>query len=252
MEKELGLPKPGDLFIGVVDFFAILVPGVLTAVLIVNVVGASLHPDVFFVSGLVIAGWVLGHVLEGIGSVLDPLILGDTLFKPWDNADLKAVAQQPALKPSGLRARLEKYLHKNDDLYRLAKKLTDFPGPEDFHRGYLVVPGGMYQWARAYLSSRRPEVIADLNRLEADSKLFRSLAVLLLLWIPVRIAIPHLRYIPSDWQIPAHPHWLLTVLAAAGVVFSLWRYIDLRSKMIRRCYLHYVQLRFESQGEKQP
>jgi hypothetical protein len=149
-----------------------------------------------------------------MGSLLDSLLY-DPLFKPRDNPDPKAVAHKPVVKPSGLRARIEKYLHKNDDLYRLAKKLTDFPGRQDLQGADLKVPGGIYQWARAYLSSRRPEATADLNRLEADSKLFRSLAVLLLLWIPVRIAIPHLRYIPSDWQIPAHPQWPLTVLAAA-------------------------------------
>jgi len=39
METELGVPKPGDLLIGVVDFFAILVPGIIAAALIVKAVG---------------------------------------------------------------------------------------------------------------------------------------------------------------------------------------------------------------------
>jgi hypothetical protein len=37
MEKELGVPKPSDLFIGVIDFFAVLVPGIIAAAMIVIV-----------------------------------------------------------------------------------------------------------------------------------------------------------------------------------------------------------------------
>jgi hypothetical protein len=97
METELGVPKPGDLLIGVVDFFAILVPGIIAAVFIVKAVGVTPHTDVFFVSGLVIVGWVLGHVLHGIGAVLDTLLY-DPLFKPrdtvpHDTGDQKAVQE---------------------------------------------------------------------------------------------------------------------------------------------------------------
>ena len=48
MEKELGVPKPGDLFIGVIDFFAVLVPGIIAAALIVIAVGKTPHADVLF------------------------------------------------------------------------------------------------------------------------------------------------------------------------------------------------------------
>ena len=48
----------------------------------------------------------------------------------------------------------------------------------------------MYQWATAWLNSNNPKATADLDRLEADSKLFRSLAVLLLIAVPVLIAAP--------------------------------------------------------------
>jgi hypothetical protein len=69
MEKELGVPKPGDLLIGVIDFFAVLVPGVIAAGLIVDAMGRNLEEaNTLFVAGLVTTGWVLGHVLDGIGS----------------------------------------------------------------------------------------------------------------------------------------------------------------------------------------
>ena len=102
--------------------------------------------------------------------------------------------------------------------------------------GSTEVPGGMYQWARAWLDSCSPEATARLDRLEADSKLFRSLAVLLVLAALLVILAPNLDFIPRR-------PFLILILPA--ILFSLWRYCDLRNKMIRRCYLHYVQLRLD-------
>jgi hypothetical protein len=121
METELGVPKPGDLLIGVVDFFAILVPGIIAAALIAKAVGVTSHTDVFFVSGLVMVRWVLGRALHGIGGFLDPLLY-DPLFKPRDTVshdagDQKAV-QDSTRSPSGL----QRYLHKNDDLFGLQRE----------------------------------------------------------------------------------------------------------------------------------
>ena len=238
MEKELGVPTPGDLFIGVIDFFAVLVPGIIAAALIVIAVGKTLQADILFLSGLAIAGWVLGHVLHGVGSFLDPLVY-DRLFKPQDTVDLWAANQDPDQKSKSLRSWIHSYLHKNDDLYRLAKEMTDVPERKNWWAANAAVPGGMYQWARTWLDSHSPEATANLDRLEADSKLFRSLVVLCLIAIPVLIAIANSR----GWT-RCRIAW--TVIAFAGVLFSLWRYCDLRNKMIRRCYLYYVQRRFES------
>jgi len=240
MEKELGVPKPGDLFIGVIDFFAVLVPGVIAAALIVVADDKPLQADILFLSGLAIAGWVLGHVLHGIGSFLDPLVY-DRLFRPQDTSDLETANQNPAERSKDSPSWSHRYLHKNDDLYRLAKEMTDVPEGKSRRAANSDVPGGMYQWARTWLDSHSPEVTANLDRLEADSKLFRSLVVLCLIAIPVLIGV----------AIATSGGWTVRriasiVIAFAGVLFSLWRYCDLRNKMIRRCYLYYVQRRFES------
>jgi hypothetical protein len=240
MEKELGVPKPGDLFIGVIDFFAVLVPGIIAAALIVIAVGKTLQADIPFLSGLAIAGWVLGHVLHGIGSFLDPLVY-DPLFKPQDTVDLEAATHNPAPKSTSVRSWLHSYLHKNDGLYRLAKEMTDVPYGKNRAAANSDVPGGMYQWARTWLDSHSPEATANLDRLEADSKLFRSLVVLCLIAIPVLIAIAIAN--PGGWSLCRIASIVIAFVAA---LFSLWRYCDLRNKMIRRCYLYYVQRRFES------
>jgi len=247
MEKELGLPKPGDLLIGVIDFFAVLVPGVIAAALIFQAVGRGLEQaNTLLVGGLITAGWVLGHVLHGIGSWLDPLLY-DRLFKPQDAVAPDAAEQRLAPGANRMRARIRKYFRKNDELFRLAKRMTDSPyGPTGDAAG-APVPGGMYQWARAWLNFHNPKATADLDRLEADSKLFRSLAVLFLILVPVLITAP-----TGTWGNSLAEHrTLLTILDVAGAVFSLWRYRDLRNKMIRQCYLNYVQLRFELRNDRE-
>ncbi len=232
MEKELGLPKPGDLLIGVIEFFAVLMPGLIAAALVAEAAGKDLQQaNTLLFGGLITAGWVLGHVLYGIGSFLDPLVY-DPFFKP---------NEQP--QPRRVPLWLHKYLHKNDELHRLANEAVEFPHKSD----HTPVPGGMYQWARAWLNFHHPKATADLDRLEADSKLFRSLAVLCGALIPVFIIAPE-----QTWGGPFIAH--RTTLAGVDIVamvFSLWRYCDLRNKMIRQCYLNYVQLRFEMQGDRE-
>jgi hypothetical protein len=241
MEKESGIPNPGNLFIGVIDFFAVLVPGVIAATLLAEAMGEDLeHAGNILLAGLITAGWVLGHVLHGLGSWLDPLLY-DPLFKP---SDPPATDCQPPDKKG-----FQKYFHKNDRLHHLAIEITDYPGKQQ-QTGEAKkpdVPAGMYQWARAWLNSHSPESTFILDRHEADSKLFRSLAVLFLLAIPVLIAKPHV-YLPR-WHLMADHQPTLIILTIAGLLFSLWRYCDLRNKMIRQCYLNYVQLRFQSQRD---
>jgi hypothetical protein len=89
-------------------------------------VGKTPQAEILFLSGLAMAGWVLGHVLHGIGSFLDPLVY-DRLFKLQDTVDLEAANHDPAQKSKGFRSRIHSHLHKNDDLYRLAKEMTDVP-----------------------------------------------------------------------------------------------------------------------------
>jgi hypothetical protein len=232
MEEQSRLPKPGDLFIGVIDFFAILVPGVAAVMVVARPLIPEMPETVFWVT-LLVVGFVLGHVLHGLGGFLDPFLY-DPLFKPQDFVDDKSA--KPFLNG--------KYFRANDELYRLAKQLTGYIASSDSIHTELSgttrdikqndpqiksPPGGMYQWARAWLRFHSPEATAELDRLEADSKLFRSLAVLALpLWVRWN-AIPHF-----VGELP---------LTVAGFFFSLWRYCDLRQKMVRACYLHYVQLR---------
>jgi hypothetical protein len=217
MAEPAGVPKPGDLFIGVIDFFAILIPGIVAAMFAAWARELiPLQPDALFFGTILLAGFILGHVLHGLGSFLDVLVY-DPLFRPRDHSDAQ-------------RARGSKgYFHSNDELYRQAKRVTAFAGSGD-QAEVKSPPGGMYQWARAWLRMHSPEATAELDRLEADSKLFRSLTVIALAALVCWSTFPHL----VAYELP---------LTIAVLLFSLWRYCDLRQKMVRACYLHYVQVR---------
>jgi hypothetical protein len=222
---EGGVPKPNDLFIGIIDFFAVLVPGVVAVIVVGWAVNFRMpeKQDVFFLGTILTAGFVLGHILHGLGSFLD-IFVYDPLFKPLG-------AEQ---KAHGLRRK--SYFRSNDKLYVASKNLIAFPvndiaagGDKDLGTKTGQLPVGVYQWARAWLRIHSPEATAELDRLEADSKLFRSLSVI---GLAVLICFKFL---------PASAAGLLP-LSLVVMVICLWRYCDLRQKMVRACYLHFVLL----------
>jgi hypothetical protein len=47
METESGASKPGDLYIGVIDLFGLLIPGIFAAALIVGELRITPNADVF-------------------------------------------------------------------------------------------------------------------------------------------------------------------------------------------------------------
>jgi hypothetical protein len=226
---EGGVPKPTDLFIGIIDFFAVLIPGVVAVIVVGWVVNLRMpeKQDVFFLGTILTAGFVLGHILHGLGSFLD-ILLYDPLFKPLEDKQ----------EARGLRRR--SYFRANDKLYLASKNLITFPvydsaagRSKDLGTKNGQLPVGVYQWARAWLRIHSPEATAELDRLEADSKLFRSLSVI---GLALLICFKFL---------PASATGLLP-LALVVMVICLWRYCDLRQKMVRACYLHFVLLHSDS------
>jgi hypothetical protein len=210
MPEPVSLPKVTDLFLGVVELFAVLAPGVLAAILLRWIIEQH-QPiplpthDAALAGLILILAFIFGHLLHGLGSFLDVLVY-DPLFKPLDDS---ATAK-------GLRAR--GYFRSNDALYRQAKTIVG------------QTPTGLYQFARAWLQLHSAEATQAVNRLEADSKFFRNLSMLGLLtlavwpWLPAAAA----GYFPA---------------AFFALLVCLWRYCDLRQKMVRSCYLFFVLLK---------
>lgn len=151
--------KPGDFLLGLLDFFAILLPGSLATWLAVQYVppeqldralrfGMGSDPSVhtwvlgtaFFVSS-----YVLGHFVFMVGAQLDDS------YDRW----------RQRAKPAG-----------RDKTFQAARKLyVDLTG---------VMAEGEFttlKWAKAYVQIHVPEARGEIDRLEADSKFFRSLVI---------------------------------------------------------------------------
>ncbi len=195
--------KWSGAFIGVIDFFAILLPGFL-------LVGSveSLNPSPLLFGGLpkgeaaqlIITGvesYVAGHFIFVLSSALDrPLY--DRILRPMlDNG--KAYARATALK--------HRY----------------FAGvPTD-----VDAPMNTFTWAKTIMTLRAPGALAEVQRYEADSKFFRSLTLLM----PVLFALQ------VYGQRFAHDEAVVTTAVTFALSFlAAWRYGERRFKSTQWAY----------------
>lgn len=144
--------KPSDLFVGIVDFFAVLLPGaVLTFALQLAEVGFiksqidGRSPQTKWIV-FVLASYLLGHFVFLIGATfLDDL---------YDATYAKR-------RYSGNEARL---LEKVKSISR-----------ESFPDAAGIVNN--FKWTRAFVKLKKPELAVDIDSFEAHSKFFRSMTV---------------------------------------------------------------------------
>lgn len=197
------MSKPGDFFVGILDFFAILVPGAIAAAILLPAFGhlvlgplvASPASDAGQWAAFLVFAYFIGHLIFLLGSYIDPLY-------------------------NLLRERLSPY--GNESAYQCATRL----------RNALIDPAersalNTFQWSRAVLISTSPAAADDVSRLEADSKFFRSLLVVNAL---ASIVFAH----------GGHP--IAAALALALVVPCFARYYERRLKSTTQAYIHVVTL----------
>ena len=137
--------KPSDLYIGVIDFFGILVPGAvllfLHGELLAKPLGLPLNPEqaptliAFFVGA-----YVFGHILLGLGVPLNKLL---------------RIYQS----------------EKEDIFYRAIKDRVDLTEKTRMKRS------DVFYRAYAFVRLNSPAALSEIERQMADYKLFRSLTV---------------------------------------------------------------------------
>jgi hypothetical protein len=149
--------KPGDFLIGVLDFFAILLPGSIATWLATRYIPPahlfrqlSLDPDTQPEGGVLLAAfflssYVLGHFVFMAGSRID------STYDRWRVRTRPSSSDQTFQAADALRKRLTPAL--------TAGSLTTL------------------KWSKAFIQVQSPPARAEIDRLEADSKFFRSLVV---------------------------------------------------------------------------
>ena len=197
------MPKPSEFFVGVLDFFAILLPGAIATAIL----APRLEP---FVLGPLIAApaddagkWVvfltfayfLGHLIFLIGSYVD---LSYNVLRKW-------------LSPYG-----------NESAYQCASRIRD-----------SIIDAGerkalnTFQWSRAVLIAKCPAAAEDVHRLEADSKFFRSLLVV--------CALSAVAFFVGGGTLEG-------LIALALVLPCYARYYERRLKSTTQAYIHIITL----------
>jgi hypothetical protein len=211
--------KPSDFFIGVIDFFSVILPGALLSYFLSGMFYGKLfgegamfpEPTTEAAKWIVflLAAYIVGNLIFMLASFLDATY--DRVLRRWlfqSKYDLKFKTA------CGIR---EKFIKTDEILKEFlgANKLSD----EDYQI-ILTKPNreifNTFKWSQHYLLFNKPEALADIQRTEADSKFFRSLVVTFLI-----IAI--LMFVQEKY--------------AFGVIFIVFAFL---------CYYRYGELRYKA------
>ena len=223
--------KPGDLFVGVIDFFGVLVPGAVLLSLILFqhssvLVALGLHswnmqnatPSVWV--AFILASYVLGHFLTGISVPLNRLL---NWYMPA--AEDVFYNEVKASIPLPQEIRVEQKGWKKD-LSVFRRAFFTAYNPE------FRTPA-FYRACAAIRVKEKTLALAEIERQMAEYKLFRSLSVVfcldLLLWL-----------IGGD-----HPAAGRIVLSLVLLFLALWRFVSLLAWTYRITFEYYAVLQSE-------
>jgi hypothetical protein len=159
--------KPGDFLLGVLDFFAILLPGCFATWLVAQYIpapdlrvalsfgltdatGAANPPVIALAIAFLLSSYTLGHFVFMVGGKLDPI------YDRW---------------------RRRKKPVDTDVTYGAARKLQETLTPKIAAGDFTTL-----KWVKTYVQIKAPGARVEIDRLEADSKFFRSMVIVSLLF----------------------------------------------------------------------
>jgi ADP-ribose pyrophosphatase YjhB (NUDIX family) len=229
--------EPQKLFIGLMDFFSILLPGALLSYLLMDNVGPLVLGDRYAkLAGteawvaFLFASYLFGHLIFLLGSWLDEFY--DWARRNTLNAQIAMLARRGRLLPWLARALIWLVFkgERNLAVGRAGKIKQQALGA-------LQATDAInnFQWCKVLLNAENPASLAVVQRFEADSKFFRCLTVVLLLLLA---AWP----LQHRWPLIGVPVVLVMLLLA------LWRYMEQRFKATNQAYWSVITL--TAQGGK--
>lgn len=197
------MPKPSEFFINILDFFAILLPGAIATAILAPRIGkfvlgplvAAPASDVGKWAIFLVFAYFLGHLIFLAGSYIDRFY---NLLRDWINH------------------------RENESAYQCATRIRDSLVDDNEKKALNT-----FQWSRAVLIARCPAAAADVHRLEADSKFFRSLLVV--------CALSSLVFFIGGGVIEGFVSLALTLPCFA-------RYYERRLKTTTQAYIHLITL----------
>lgn len=197
------MSKPGDFYVGVLDFFAILLPGAIVTAILEPRLGMAVLGNLVPAPGGDAAKWAtfltvayfLGHLVFLAGSYVDRAY-------------------------NTLRERLNPY--DNESAYQCATRIRNSLVEDDERQALNT-----FQWSRSVLLVKCPLAAEDIHRLEADSKFFRSLLVV--------TGIASVVFLAEGRTVGG-------MIALVLVAPCFARYYERRLKSTTQAYIHVVTL----------
>jgi 8-oxo-dGTP pyrophosphatase MutT (NUDIX family) len=223
---------PQKFFIGLMDFFSILLPGALLTYLLMDEVGPVVLGDRYAILAdteallaFLFASYLLGHLVFLLGSWLDGIY--DWLRDRTLNWQIRHVASRGRLlswPPVRVCVALVFKRERNlavDRAFKIKEHALATLRAEDAINAF--------QWCKALLNVDSPQSLAVVQRFEADSKFFRCFAVVLLLLL-------------ATW--PWQERWPLAgIPVVLGLLLlALWRYMEQRFKATNQAYWSVIML----------
>ncbi|TAP42885.1 NUDIX domain-containing protein [Arthrobacter sp. S39] len=222
---------PQKFFIGLMDFFSILLPGALLTYLVIDEVGLVVLGDRYdrlasaeAWAAFLVASYLVGHLVFLLGSWLDGIY--DLLRSRTLNRQVSDVANRGRLLgwPARVCVALVFKRERNLAVDRVVKI-------KEQALGGLQAKDAInsFQWCKALLNVESRESLAVVQRFEADSKFFRCFTVVLLVLL-------------AAW--PFHQKWTPAgIPVVLGLLLlALWRYMEQRYKATNQAYWSVITL----------
>jgi 8-oxo-dGTP pyrophosphatase MutT (NUDIX family) len=230
--------EPQKFFIGLVDFFSILLPGALLTYLLKDEAGPRIFGDHYQrfagTEGWIVflfTSYLVGHFIFLLGSWL----LDDHVYDPMRTAtyaeQIKRLAKGNDLSPIWARWLAMRFFKSDvDKTVRQAVKIKErYLDPLKASSAINA-----FQWCKARLTLGHPEAIATVQRLEADSKFFRSFVVVLCMLV--------------FWAlVMRRPQ--IALGSVISLILAFWRYVDQRVKSTSQAYWYIITLEGSSNTE---
>jgi ADP-ribose pyrophosphatase YjhB (NUDIX family) len=221
--------EPQNLFIGLIDFFSVLMPGAILTYLMKSFLGSRfLGNEYGGISGT--EGWVvflfssylLGHFIFLVGSRLDKLY--DAIRKATYQEQIKRLAKGKALSLKTYRWLAQCFFKKDAD-----RAVDQAVRIKEYYLDPLNASSAIntFQWCKARLILEHPEAMATIQRFEADSKFFRSLLVVLCILFPCGL-------------VTSRPE--IVFVSVPLIALAFWRYVDQRAKATNQAYWYIITL----------
>jgi 8-oxo-dGTP pyrophosphatase MutT (NUDIX family) len=232
--------EPQKFFIGLIDFFSILLPGALLTYLLKDDMGPRLlgggYLKLVGTEGWMVflfSSYLLGHFIFLLGAWLDEPY--DAIRKATYEGQVERLADGKKLSSVLARWLAVRFFKKDvDQAVSQAVKI------KEHYLDPLKASSAInaFQWCKARLTLEHPEAIATVQRFEADSKFFRSLLVVLCVLIVWGLAKSR----------PA-----ITLVSVPVLVLAFWRYVDQRVKATNQAYWYILTLEGQREsGYRQP